>query len=415
MLASERAFDSRRHFWCPETAKQGVRQTWPCEPSLTGRALELEYIVMALPHHGHLPQSAAFQSLVRQSVAACDCEAPAAPKVELRVPAFFLKGIWDELARRGVARSELEHASGVGCPRSGDFLSTLSAAEIDALFEAAVALTGDESLGLTVGRAMSCASLHLVGHVILASASFRQAIMLLSKLGPEWPRPVIEGCGEGRLRLGFDSDGASTVGSRVRGQITGFALHDIAAQFASRAILSVELDFPAPADTTPYLQAFPGGVRFDAAGTFVILPGEALARRRNGASSSLTDQLFRLAQDHYGSSDAERNWTSRVRRALRVHVAPRLTDPERLAGQFGISSRALGRRLKREGVTLSQLVDEILYERARSLLARPGATCAQVAESLGYAELSSFSRAFRRWSGGKTPGAAVKLVRREAS
>jgi AraC-like DNA-binding protein len=44
-----------------------------------------------------------------------------------------------------------------------------------------------------------------------------------------------------------------------------------------------------------------------------------------------------------------------------------------------------------------------LYGRARELLARPALAIAEVASSLGYAELSSFYRAFRRWSGGHTP------------
>jgi AraC-like DNA-binding protein len=48
------------------------------------------------------------------------------------------------------------------------------------------------------------------------------------------------------------------------------------------------------------------------------------------------------------------------------------------------------------------LLDEALYERAQELLSG-GASSAQVAEELGYAELSSFYRAFRRWSDGRTP------------
>lgn len=74
-----------------------------------------------------------------------------------------------------------------------------------------------------------------------------------------------------------------------------------------------------------------------------------------------------------------------------------------MARQLGVSVRGLARRLAREGENLTSLLDEALYERAQALLRRPDATVAQVAEALGYAELSSFFRAFRRWSGGLTP------------
>jgi AraC-like DNA-binding protein len=119
----------------------------------------------------------------------------------------------------------------------------------------------------------------------------------------------------------------------------------------------------------------------------------------------LPKQLLQLAQDQYGTAqaDADSNWAQRVRNALRAHAVPRLIDPEILARQFRLSRRGLSRRLASEGVSLSTLIDEALYERACTLLRRPQATAKDVAAALGYAELSSFFRAFRRWSGGLTP------------
>jgi len=117
----------------------------------------------------------------------------------------------------------------------------------------------------------------------------------------------------------------------------------------------------------------------------------------------LFKKIFDLAQDQYGARSLGDDWTARVRRALRVHPAPRLVDADALAAQLGVSRHGLSRRLARQGVTLTSLLDEALYERAKHLLKRPGMTAAEVADALGYAELSSFFRAFRRWSGGKTP------------
>jgi AraC-like DNA-binding protein len=281
----------------------------------------------------------------------------------------------------------------------------LSRQHVRRLFEAAVALTGDDMLGLSVGQVMSTASLHLVGHLILASVSLRQAIELVDSAGPNMQVPAIEDLSEGRARVGFYSHAMRTAGARVESQITAVILHDIALHFlnGTSEALAVQFAFPAPADTSAYRRAFRGGIQFDAGGTFVSFPREVLDQHRNGANPALTQQLFRLAQDCYRMSGANDTWTGRVRRALRAHAVPRLLDPGVLSNQLGVSKRGLWRRLAREGTSFSTLIDEALFERAQTLLAHPATTCARIAEALGYAELSSFHRAFRRWSGGLTP------------
>jgi AraC-like DNA-binding protein len=61
--------------------------------------------------------------------------------------------------------------------------------------------------------------------------------------------------------------------------------------------------------------------------------------------------------------------------------------------------RTLNRRLKAEGTTFQQLLDEVRFEAACQLLDTARIPITEIAVSLGYAETSAFSRAFRRWSG----------------
>ena len=82
--------------------------------------------------------------------------------------------------------------------------------------------------------------------------------------------------------------------------------------------------------------------------------------------------------------------------------APTLLDCPTLAQSMDLSARALARRLAREGTTFTRVLDEICFERAHPML-RSGTPAIEVASALGYAELSSFFRAFRRWTGGLTP------------
>jgi len=66
---------------------------------------------------------------------------------------------------------------------------------------------------------------------------------------------------------------------------------------------------------------------------------------------------------------------------------------------LGMPVRTLQRRLRERGQSYSQLVDTIRCEQACRLLEEPGARMIDVARALGYADPSSFSRAFRRWMG----------------
>jgi AraC-like DNA-binding protein/transcriptional regulator with XRE-family HTH domain len=331
---------------------------------------------------------------------------PPAPRV---VPTFLLRWFWDELEKRGVSRRELEGLSGMTRPRRGDFLSTVAEPDLHGLYEAALVLTGDEALGISVASAVSAASLHLLGHLMLASVTLRQAMELTICAVPHLRERMqrLEELPDGRLRMGYLYEQRLSPGARVDAEMSVVFAYNIVKQFleGSRELLTVQLGFPAPQDASAYLRAFPGGVEFDADGTFVVIPRAALDRRRTCVDPALPQQLYQLAQEQYGTvhGGADADWTFRVRRALRTQTAPRLVEPEFLARQLGVSSRGLARRLAREGVSLSALIDEALYEHARALLRRPAATSKEVAAALGYAELSSFFRAFRRWSGGLTP------------
>jgi AraC-like DNA-binding protein len=67
-----------------------------------------------------------------------------------------------------------------------------------------------------------------------------------------------------------------------------------------------------------------------------------------------------------------------------------------------LSARSLHRFLQAEGTSFRELLDQLRQERAAGLLANPRCSIGEVSFLLGFSELSSFYRAFRRWTG-KTP------------
>jgi AraC-like DNA-binding protein len=70
-----------------------------------------------------------------------------------------------------------------------------------------------------------------------------------------------------------------------------------------------------------------------------------------------------------------------------------------VASALGLKPRTLYRLLSDADTSLNQMLGARRYESAQRMLRDPAVPVASVAWSLGYADASTFSRAFRRWSG----------------
>ncbi|PCH68385.1 MAG: hypothetical protein COC12_10090 [Rhodobacteraceae bacterium] len=76
---------------------------------------------------------------------------------------------------------------------------------------------------------------------------------------------------------------------------------------------------------------------------------------------------------------------------------------EDVARALGMSPRTLSRRLSGDGTTFFKVLEELRKSLALSYLRDSSLVLAEIAFLLGYSGLSSFSDAFKRWTG-KTPG-----------
>jgi AraC-like DNA-binding protein len=70
-----------------------------------------------------------------------------------------------------------------------------------------------------------------------------------------------------------------------------------------------------------------------------------------------------------------------------------------VASALGLKPRTLNRLLSIAGTSLNQMLEDRRFETAQRMLRDPATPVVSIAWSLGYADASTFSRAFRRWSG----------------
>jgi AraC-like DNA-binding protein len=102
-------------------------------------------------------------------------------------------------------------------------------------------------------------------------------------------------------------------------------------------------------------------------------------------------------------SPSEESPLGPVEEAARGAIRENITDPDfgvdDLAAAVSMSRSTLYRKLKAEAdATPSSLIRSVRMKTARSLL-REGEPATQVAYAVGYASLSSFSRAFKQETG----------------
>ena len=179
----------------------------------------------------------------------------------------------------------------------------------------------------------------------------------------------------------------------------------VASAFACHVVLrgqaleqgAVHFNYPPPAYAALYQQTFSGiDVLFDAPAVALTLP----ARYGDEPLPSHDREVLWMAvQQCEARQEALRrhgSFSDQVLTLLHDNSGADLLD---VATALHISPRTLIRRFKHEGLRFQTLRDQTLARRAAQLLALPHYTVAAVAEDLGYTDVASFRRAFRRWFG----------------
>jgi AraC-like DNA-binding protein len=139
-----------------------------------------------------------------------------------------------------------------------------------------------------------------------------------------------------------------------------------------------------------------GSVAYGAACNALRFPTAWLPLQSPFADAALFSAAVSELQAAAQRVSAPAGLRGRVERLLSTLPAGRLSAEE-TARMMGVSRRTLVRRLAEAGGGYRQLADDELRGRAERLLHSRALSHAQIAEELGYADPTSFSRACRRW------------------
>lgn len=95
------------------------------------------------------------------------------------------------------------------------------------------------------------------------------------------------------------------------------------------------------------------------------------------------------------------SYSARIKSILLDTLGKHSTVPDfdRVAEQLSISSQTLRRKLKSESTSYQQIKDTMRRDIAIDKLVRERSSITEIGLQLGFVESSSFTRAFKQWTG----------------
>ena len=126
----------------------------------------------------------------------------------------------------------------------------------------------------------------------------------------------------------------------------------------------------------------------------LTFPCEVLDWPIEDSLSSISSELRIFLNENYA-----RNLQEHVRAVMNSLLTTRMCTAEAVAATMGLSERTLQRKLSLEGTSFRELLEEVRSSLAINYMREPQFSLTDIAEMLGYSDLSVFSRSFKRWFG----------------
>lgn len=301
----------------------------------------------------------------------------------------------------GVAPRRAFARAGVKLAAFRDPESRISFEALGRLFEAAEALTGCRHLGLLVGQRFTLANFGALGQLIRNSRTVGDGLRTLLRnlhLHDRGAAPVLLKPDSSSLILGYAIykhgipatthlyDVAISIGCRILQEIGGPTWKPVAVQFAHWR----------PNDVRPYRRLFGPNVRFDAELSGIRFAASWLEHPVDGADFAKHEQISHALSIQLASHRI--TFSDQVLGVLHQMVLSGTSSAQDVALLFGIHERTLRKHLQAEQTSLHRLVSQTRFELAQQLLRYTKLPASEIAMELRYADLSTFSRAFKSWA-----------------
>ncbi|GHB28463.1 AraC-like transcriptional regulator QhpR [Salinicola rhizosphaerae] len=311
-------------------------------------------------------------------------------------------GLYDFIGRHGGDADRILGASGVDPELLAQPTLSLGLDEYCRVMENAARDSQCGNFGLYYGQQFKPQALGLIGYIGLCSSTLETALSNWVAAFPYHQHETLirlvdsDDC----WRLDYQVQHGRILCRRQDAELTmGMALnlirHAAGPTWAPRAVM---FEHPRPEQWHDHGKSFDAPIYFDQPWNSMLIPKRDLSRPMPESDPLLLGVIVDAIRRLDGQRTPQ-GLVDRVRDQVRQTLSQGEPTLERAAHRLDLSSWSLQRRLNREGVSFSTLLDGVRREMADHYLRQPHLSISEVALLLGFSEASAFSRAFRRWHG----------------
>jgi AraC-like DNA-binding protein len=265
------------------------------------------------------------------------------------------------------------------------------------LYGAAARAAHDEAYGLRIGAATDAidhGELNLLLHMATSAVELleiqrRFAMFWHDRLSVDWEHA------DGQLRVCLRFGGLSVSRVVEEAVIAGIVQRARAVGGKDWAPSEAWLTHPAPADAAPYRAFFGCPVRFAQPVLALVLPAAYLSITL--PASGVATLVAQSLRHHLEALRPSTDIVGQVERVLRAAHGEKAWSSAAVARELGMSRKTLERRVAESGTTFRAIVNALRYELAKTALSGD-VKLASIATALGFSDLRSFTRAFKRWA-----------------
>ncbi len=279
--------------------------------------------------------------------------------------------------------------------------------DITRLWRAAVRLTQDTGFGLKVGAHIAPASLSLVGFMLQSATTLRKALPGVRK----YQSLISDG---GRLQLLAGPKSSWLICHPLQGDLP-FSAHQIEAALSAmltvvrwvhpdlQPLQLVSFSHQRQGPLAGYREIFQCPIQFQQAYSGFLIDNDVLDAPLPHGDARLAHIHEQLAKLKLESMQPDQAMDQALQIWLRAQIGHPLPTRLEAAKAFGLTERTLARRLRSLDTSFAELLDRVRRDQALAQLRTTNRSQKEIALDLGFAELSTFHRAFRRWTG-SVPG-----------
>ncbi|MGB3622273.1 AraC family transcriptional regulator [Ketobacter sp. MCCC 1A13808] len=328
------------------------------------------------------------------------------------LPAAIIPAILDLAIRNRLNVETLLHSAEVDpgvLSHSGTFVSVEQQLK---LFDAAYQGMNNPAFGLLLGESIQYHSLDLVGQLIATSRNVQEALDELF-LFKDLVTPLTSFSLE---TLGFNAVLVYSV-DRVLVKSNWIAHHDVmAASIFSIAnaiipqglrLTKVRFVHTQPDYVDEYQRIFNTSVEFGCLRNELVFDKRQLSEPLLTSYPEYHSGVRARAKDKLKSIESRETLAAKVAYFISRNLGAAATQLEDVAANFNMTPRTLQRKLKLENTSFVTIRDQCRHQRALRDLSDPGVDMEELAELLGFSDISNFYHAFKRWQG-ESPGAYRK-------